>query len=90
MKNKKDYKVLAQNELIGLQAKVVRSSDPSLEGLEGKIVDETLNTITIEEKILQKNSVRLLIYFPEGEKTFDGTELMQRPEDRVKKLWKKT
>ena len=86
-------RALACNELIGLDARVVRSSDPSLEGLDGRIVDETMNTVEMRsgEKVLKldKKSVTLAIRFPEGEYEIPGREILQRPEERLKKLWTK-
>ncbi|MFC2174933.1 ribonuclease P protein component 1 [archaeon] len=86
-------RALASNDLIGLDARVVRGSDPSLEGLEGKIVDETMNTIELEAKgvvkKLDKKSITLAIRFPDGEYEVPGREILQRPEERLKKLWTK-
>ena len=47
-----------KHELIGLSAKVISSSDSSLKGISGKIVNETKKTLRIEvdgkEKVLLK------------------------------------
>ncbi|RLG70354.1 MAG: ribonuclease P protein subunit [Candidatus Iainarchaeum archaeon] len=77
------------HELIGLRAKVVKSTDKSREGIEGIIIDETKNTIKIEsnkrEEILPKKEVTLQIELPSGEKTIVKCEkIMFRPEDRTK------
>ncbi len=86
-------RALAKNELIGLNARVNKASDPTLEGKKGKIVDETLNTIELRCKekdlMLDKKSVTLVINFPEGEFEIPGREMLQRPEERLKKLWTK-
>ncbi len=37
-----------KHELIGLSAKVISSSDSSLKGISGKIVNETKKTLRIE------------------------------------------
>lgn len=91
--SKRVLRALASNELIGLDARVVRGSDPSIEGLGGRIVDETMNTIEIETKggikTLDKKSVVLAIQFPDGEYEVPGREILQRPEERLKKLWTK-
>ncbi len=82
---------LLQHELIGLKMEILDSSDPTLIGKEGVIMDETRNTITLKEneklkKIPKKENV-LSITTPKGEKVkVQGTELIARPEDRVKKL----
>ena len=86
-------RALASNELIGLVARVTRASDPGLEGTSGKIVDETLNTIEVrcgkKDVVLDKKSITLAIAFPEGEFEIPGREMLQRPEERLKKLWTK-
>lgn len=81
---------LLQHELIGLMAEVVDSSNPNLVGKKGRIVDETRNTIAIEEaskiKKLQKSTVVLGVTLPSGERVkIDGKKLVARPEDRIKK-----
>ena len=59
-----------QHELIGLKAEVVESSNPQLVGRKGKIVDETRNTLTLEEgeylKVKQKKEVSLSETLPKG------------------------
>lgn len=82
---------LLQHELIGLEAKVLGSDDPSLRKKEGVIVDETRNTLTLEEggelKVLPKKEISLSITLPEGEDVkVEGRKLAVRPEDRVKKF----
>ncbi len=82
---------LLQHELIGLRMKVLDASDPNLVGKEGVIVDETRNTIDLKEnkeiKKVPKKESTIRITIPKGEKVkVKGTELVARPEDRVKKL----
>ncbi|KXB01057.1 hypothetical protein AKJ41_02930 [candidate division MSBL1 archaeon SCGC-AAA259O05] len=82
---------LLQHELIGLKAEVIGSNNPSLEGKEGVIMNETRNTLTLEEdgelKILPKKEVSLSITLPEGQKVkVEGKKLLARPEDRIKKF----
>jgi len=81
-----------RQELIGLEVEVARCTDPTMEGLKGKIVDETKNTFVILLKDKQKR-VRvpkissLFRFLIEGkEYTIDGKEIMFRPEDRIKKI----
>ena len=38
---------IVQREFIGLETKVVKSSNPHVIGISGKVVDETRNTSTI-------------------------------------------
>ena len=57
-------KILTGN-LIGFFAKVIDSKNKSLMGVEGKIIKETQNTVTIKTeykpKILIKNQIKLKI-----------------------------
>ena len=71
--------------LIGQEAKVVGSSNPSYIGIKGLIVDETANMIDIEDesghvrRLIKKNVILEI----EG-KHIDGIELIGRPENRIK------
>ena len=84
------YHVL-QDEFIGLNLKVIKSTNPSYIGLSGRIIDETKNTFKIlrggKEKILIKENCVFHITLPD-ETVFeiDGKVLIGRPEDRVKKI----
>jgi ribonuclease P protein subunit POP4 len=79
-----------RHELIGLEARVVNSSDPELIGTQGKIIDETHDMLVIEQagraKIVPKKVAILRITLPSGEETeVNGAKLVARPEERVKK-----
>jgi len=79
-----------QQELIGLNAKVVRSSHPSYMGIEGRVLDETRNTILIlhknKKKIIIKNTSVFDFTMPDGTiLEIDGKAIIGRPEDRIKK-----
>jgi ribonuclease P protein subunit POP4 len=94
LKSRKEvFRALAENELVGLHCEVVKSSQKHQEGLQGKIVDESLNTLTLEtkqgQKKIQKKAVTLKISFPNKELTIQGEDLLQRPHERLKKLWRK-
>ena len=83
-----------RHEFIGLSVEVTESTNEGLIGLHGIIIDETRNTIRIDtgkdEKIIPKESVRLLFTLPEGEKvSIDGKVILARPEDRIKKKFRK-
>lgn len=86
-------KNVVQHELIGLHAKVVEGN-PSAVGIEGKIVDETMNTIKIEDKTkertITKNGSRFMLTLPSKKKILlEGSVIVARPEDRIKKQVKK-
>jgi len=87
-------KNLVYHELIGLKARVLESTNKSLEGLEGRVVDETRNTLTLEirgkEKSLAKEQNIFSFALPQGEKVrVEGKLLVARPEDRIKKKFRK-
>jgi len=81
---------IVQRELIGLNAKVVRSSHPGYMGIEGRVVDETRNTISIlhesKKKIIIKNTSVFNFTMPDGTIVeIDGKAIIGRPENRIKK-----
>jgi ribonuclease P protein subunit POP4 len=81
---------IIQGEFIGLGAKIARSTNPSLVGMKGKVIDETRNTIVIlhdsKEKIIAKNTAVFHFSLQDGTVVeIDGNLLLGRPEDRVKK-----
>ena len=85
--------ITAQNimahEWIGLKVKVSKSTDPTLQGLEGIVRDETMNTFTIEAngklRQVQKRKTTFRAELPTEKVEVDGSLLRFRPEDRVKK-----
>ena len=87
-------KNLVHHEFIGLNVHVSSKNNDSLD-LNGTIIDETKNTIKVEcldnnEKIIPKNGSIFVFEIPSGEKIeVDGNLLSIRPEDRIKKRFKK-
>ena len=85
---------LVHHEFIGLNVHATGKKNKSLD-LKGTIIDETKNTIKIEgkdstEKIIPKNGTMFVFEIPNGEKIeIDGNILSIRPEDRIKKRFKK-
>ena len=79
---------LRKHELIGRSVAVVRSTDPSLVGIRGLVIDETRNTLVVEaagrEKRVPKHGARFR-FDVQGGVEVDGDEILFRPEDRVKK-----
>ena len=83
---------LARHELIGLRVVVGRSPDPSIEGREGRVVDETRNTLVIESmegggrwRVAKEHST-FLFTLPGGRRVeLEGDRIRFRPEDRVKR-----
>ena len=80
---------ITAHEWVGLRVKIARSTDPTIQGLEGIIRDETMNTFTIEanEKLrqVQKQKTTFQAELPTEKVEVDGSLLRFRPEDRVKK-----
>ena len=87
-------KNLIHHEFIGLKVHATSKKNKSL-NLKGTIIDETKNTIKIEgvdntEKMIPKNGTVFVFEIPDGEKIeIDGDILSIRPEDRIKKRFKK-
>ena len=78
-----------RHEWIGLRARIVQSTDPSLRGREGVIVDETKRTIVLEEggrKIVVPKEISVFrLVLPNGEEVeIDGRKIVMRPEERIK------
>ena len=74
------------HELIGQEIEIIDSTNKSELGLQGKVVDETKNILTIShegnvKKLIKKNntfkikSLNLII---------EGMAITKRPEDRIK------
>jgi ribonuclease P protein subunit POP4 len=87
---------IVQHEFIGLETKVVKSSNPYLIGIAGKVIDETRNTFTIlsgdERKVIVKDTAVFEFALTDGTVVeIDGKIMMGRSEDRIKKrprrLW---
>ena len=87
-------KNLVHHEFIGLKVHATNEKNKSL-NLYGTIIDETKNTIKIEgedntEKMIPKKGVLFVFELLNGEKVeIDGNILSVRPEDRIKKRFKK-
>lgn len=84
---------LVRHELIGLEVRVADSTNKSQAGLEGRVVDESRQTLTIETekgvKTLAKEQCVFSFRLPSGERVrVDGKLLVARPEDRIKKRFR--
>jgi len=78
------------HELIGLNVKVVSCRDPTLENVEGQVIYETRNILQIrlngKVKSIPKAICRFAFHLPQEVVEVEGSKLVARPEDRVKKL----
>ena len=76
------------HEIIGLGARIVESTDPTLQGISGTIVFETKNTISIRtdssvKQIAKKAAKKIEIKTDSGVCFISGSSLIGRPEDRT-------
>jgi ribonuclease P protein subunit POP4 len=84
---------ILRHELIGLEARVIRDSNPSNVFISGKVIDETRNTLVIRhgekaKRIAKKDAV-FLLRLPGRDVEVEGRALVGRPEDRVKRKLKR-
>jgi ribonuclease P protein subunit POP4 len=85
---------IIQSELIGTRAIVVKSPNVNYMGLAGKVIDESKNTLTILDESKSKQLVKdsCIFNFTMTDNTvveIDGSLLVGRPEDRLKKTVKR-
>ncbi|MBI2670735.1 ribonuclease P protein subunit [Candidatus Woesearchaeota archaeon] len=84
-----DTKYLLKHEFIGLNIEIISSKNPSLIGMNGKIIDETKFTFKIKTqygiKKIIKNQVKMLIKINNNKIEIDGNKLIGRAEERLKK-----
>lgn len=96
---------IIHNELIGLDIRVVDSTNCSLNGLEGRIIDETRNMFKVEkddiEKMIPKSGSSFIFTILSSHQTddvkrylpskikVDGRLLLSRPENRIQNKFKK-
>ncbi len=78
-------------ELIGIDAKIVESNDPSLKNMGGKIVYETKNMLVLQVnngmKMVPKKIIKLALRLPDNSQcSINGSDLAGRPEDRIQRL----
>jgi ribonuclease P protein subunit POP4 len=86
---------IMRHELVGLEVEITHSLHGDSKGIKGRVVDETKNTLTIEdsegyEKIIPKGSVTFKFTLPDGVIIdIEGKIIISRPEDRIKKRFRK-
>ena len=86
---------ISRHELIGLETKVVESSNAQLVGLNGRVINETKSMITINSKKGKKMIPKLtsnLKFFINGESILvKGSSITKRPFERIgAKAWLET
>src|ERR671933_1374432 len=90
-KMKIDPKDVLRHEIIGLSIRIVESSDPTMEEINGTIVFETKNTILIRKdswlRQAAKNAIKKMrLETSYGACFISGSSLIGRPEDRISRL----
>ncbi len=93
-KRRKKKAQLIMGELIGREVEVKKSTDSNKEKITGKIIDETKNTVKIEtkkgkEKTIPKKTSKFKFTINNQKITIKGKKIKHRPEDRIKKNWRK-
>jgi len=84
---------ILRHELIGLNVKVMLDSNPYNTSLSGRVVDESRNTLTIRhddrDRIIPKGNALFRFTLPTGGVDVEGSYIVGRPEDRVKRKMKR-
>jgi len=86
-------KEVLRSELIGKNIEILKSTNKSLVGLQGKVLDETKNLLVIEskkqkkveEKKILKAHVTIKMSYKGKTYNIDGKLLVARPWERIKK-----
>ncbi|MDK2789781.1 MAG: ribonuclease protein subunit [Methanothermococcus sp.] len=84
---------IIRHELIGLDVEIVKSTNPSLIGTKGRVIDETRNTLVVEksngkEIVIPKDIATFRFKLKNDELIkvdVNGKLLIGRPEDRLKR-----
>ncbi|MDI9644960.1 MAG: ribonuclease P protein subunit [Candidatus Verstraetearchaeota archaeon] len=81
------------NDLIGLRVNVLSSTDSTLVGVSGTVIDETANMLVVSQdgksarKMIPKRISRFSFLLPEQEQVFvEGADISFSPEERLKRL----
>ncbi len=80
------------HELIGLRVEVLEYPDPSIVGLKGRVLDETLKTLLIETesgrriRLFKEHGIFRFITPHNVRVIVKGVKILGRPEDRLKKI----
>ncbi|MBT4540318.1 ribonuclease P protein subunit [Candidatus Woesearchaeota archaeon] len=81
-------KDLLRSEWIGLNVKIIKSTNKTLDGIEGKVVDETKHAFILQNMNTKKRVLKSHCFFQVtlDNKQFvvEGKMLEKRPEDRIK------
>ena len=78
---------LIKGELIGLETEIIESENKNNNGIKGKIIDETKNTLTIKGKKIWKviKTQNVFMFKIKNNKIIiNGKLIDERPEERIK------
>ncbi len=83
---------LLWHEIVGLRAKILESSDSTIQGSDGTIVFETKNTLFIRKdsavrQVSKRAAKTLRVQTPSCVCFISGSALIGRPEDRIARLY---
>ena len=67
---------------------VIDSTDPTLVGVSGMVLDETRRTIRVQTSNNQITMAKDIIRFKIEDQEIDGSTVGQRPEDRIGKTYR--
>ena len=73
-------------EFIGLQTRIISSTDKNIENIKGKIIDETKNMLIIQTKNGVKKIPKRIAKFEINDAIVEGRKIGYRPEDRIRKI----
>lgn len=74
-----------KHEFIGLPIRITEAPDPTLQNVEGTIIDETKNTFVIRNDGTKRVPKRHLCFEIDGV-AVRGDDIAYRPEDRIRKI----
>ena len=84
---------ILRHELVGLNVEVISGSNKCYSAISGRVVDESRNTLMIKQgetvKRVEKKGTHFRFRLPEGYVDVEGSALVSRPEDRVKRKSKR-
>jgi ribonuclease P protein subunit POP4 len=72
------------HEILGHAVSVIEANNPSIKGMTGLIVEETLRSLLLSTKKGEKRVLKRGLLLKIGEAIVNGDELLRRPEDRIK------
>jgi len=86
---------ISRHEFIGLETKIINSSNPQVIGLNGTIINETKSMFTLSTekgmKMIPKLTNDWVFSIKGNELTVKGTAITKRPHERIgAKVWLET